>query len=186
MKLKSRVLGLCIAFTLTAFHVNAAAPAPLPPAVSKLVSAVITNNAAAARAALASGADVNANTGEGRTPLIVAAMASRPDMVKLLLEKGADPTRRTDDPKIGNAVTAAFWGQNGEALNRPIAEVDPQKRATALEVLRLVAAPRQGLNVTARRDGKDLTAIQIATRNGASDAVKILTAAGAATGAGSL
>src|SRR5690349_14487996 len=48
---------------------GAAAPAPLPPAVSKLVSAVITNNAAMARAALAEGADVNANTGEGRTAL---------------------------------------------------------------------------------------------------------------------
>jgi hypothetical protein len=39
-------------------HISAAAPAPLPPAVSKLVSAVITNNAAAARAALVAGADV--------------------------------------------------------------------------------------------------------------------------------
>src|SRR5262245_38385168 len=93
-----------------------ASAAQLPPEVSKLVSAVITNNEAGARSAIAAGADVNADTGEGRTALIVAAMASRPQMVKLLLEKGADPSRRTRDPIMGNALTAAFWGENGPRL----------------------------------------------------------------------
>ena len=163
-------------FAVAAF---AAAPAPLPPAVSKLVSAVITNNAAMARAALAEGADVNANTGEGRTPLIVAALASRPEMVRLLLEKGADPARVSADPKIGNAVTAAFWGENGEELRRPLSKSDPQKRARALEVLRLVTAKKQGLNVKVRRGADELTALMIATRDGAEDAAKILRDAGA-------
>jgi hypothetical protein len=158
---------------------RAAARAALPPAVSKLVSAVITNNAAMARAALAEGADVNANTGEGRTPLIVAAMASRPDMVRMLLEKGADPSRVSSDPKIGNAVTAAFWGENGEVLRRPRSESDPAKRAAALEVLRLVTAKKQGLNVKVRRSANDMTALMIATEYGADDAAKILRDAGA-------
>ncbi len=158
---------------------QAGAATPLAPAVSKLVSAVITNNATMARAALAEGADVNANTGQGRTPLIVAALASRPEMVRLLLEKGADPSRVTDDPKIGNAVTAAFWGENGEELRRPLSASDPVKRARALEVLRLVTAKKQGLNVKVRRGGDELTALMIATRDGAHDAVKILREAGA-------
>jgi ankyrin repeat protein len=167
----------CLALVLAAAQANAGSP--LPPAESKLVSAVITNNAAGVRAALAAGVNVNANVGEGRTPLIIAAMASRPEIVKLLLEKGADPAIKSEHPKIGNAVTAAFWGQNGEALNRPVAQVDPQKRATALEVLKLVTARKQGLNATVHRDGKDVTALQIATRYGATDAAKILTEAGA-------
>lgn len=153
--------------------------APLPPAVSKLVSAVITNNAAMARAALAEGADVNANTGEGRTPLIVAAMASRPEIVRLLLEKGADPSRVSSDPKIGNAVTAAFWGQNGDVLRLPASRTDPQKRAVALEVLRLVTARKQGLNVKVRRGASEMTALMMATLYGADDAAKILRDAGA-------
>ncbi len=95
---------------------------------------MITNNATMARTALAEGADVNANTGEGRTPLIVAAMASRPEMVRMLLEKGADPAHVASDPKIGNAVTAAFWGENGDELRRPLNQSDPTKRARALEV----------------------------------------------------
>jgi ankyrin repeat protein len=158
---------------------TAAAPAPLPPAVSKLVFAVLSNNAAMARAALAAGADVNANTGEGRTPLIVAAMASRPEMVRMLLEKGADPAHVANDPKIGNAVTAAFWGENGDELRRPVKESDPRKRAKALEVLRLVTAKKQGLNAKVRRDGKDVTALMMATQYGAEDAAKILRDAGA-------
>jgi ankyrin repeat protein len=156
-----------------------AAPAPLPPAVSKLVSAVITNNLPVARAALAEGADVNANTGEGRTPLIVAAMASRPEMVRMLLEKGADPAHVSNDPKIGNAVTAAFWGENGEVLRRPASQSDPQKRAKALEVLKLVTAKKQGLNVKVRRGADEVTALMMATQYGADDAAKILRDAGA-------
>lgn len=167
------LVSLCFA------AVTLAAPAPLPPAVSKLVSAVITNNAAMARAALAEGADVNANTGEGRTALIVAAMASRPEMVKLLLEKGADPAHVSNDPKIGNAVTAAFWGENGEVLRKPASESEPRKRAAALEVLKLVTAKKQGLNVTVRRGAKEMTALMMATEYGASDAAKILQDAGA-------
>src|SRR5690242_19053980 len=140
-------LSIAVVTFALALPATGAAPAPLPPAVSKLVSAVITNNAAMARAALAEGAAVNADTGEGRTASIVAAMASRPEMVRLLLEKGADPAHVSHDPKIGNAVTAAFWGENGDVLRRPASESDPRKRATALEVLKLVTAKRQGLDV---------------------------------------
>ena len=186
MKRRSLILTLALALlhlTVAGFAASppthAAAPAPLPPAVSKLVSAVITNNAAMARAALAEGADVNANTGEGRTPLIVATMASRPEMVRLLLEKGADLSRVSEDPKIGNAVTAAFWGQNGDELMRPLSQSDPRKRATALEVLKLVTAKKQGLNVKVRRGAGEMTALMIADQYGATDAAKILRDAGA-------
>jgi hypothetical protein len=172
-------LYFAVALFAAALPRTGAAAASLPPAVSKLVFAVISNNRAMAAAALAEGADVNANTGEGRTPLIVAAMASRPEMVRMLLEKGADPARVSDDPRIGNAVTAAFWGENGEALRRPVGESDPRKRATALEVLRLVTAKKQGLNVKVRRDGKEVTALMMATQYGAADAAKILRDAGA-------
>ena len=183
--MKCRLLSwvpVCLAVVTLATvlsQAHAAAPAPLPPAVSKLVSAVITNNAAMARAALAEGADVNANTGEGRTPLIVAAMASRPEMVKMLLDKGADPSRVSSDPKIGNAVTAAFWGENGEVLRKPRSQSDPAKRAKALEVLRLVTARKQRLNVKVRRGAEEMTALMMATQYGADDAVKILRDAGA-------
>lgn len=156
-----------------------ASAGPLPAEVSKLVSAVITNNEAQARAALAAGADVNADTGEGRTALIVAAMASRPQMVKLLLEKGADTSRRTRDPIIGNALTAAFWGQNGPRLTGS-ERTDAARHATALEVLKLLAPKTKDLNLPVRRGSGPMTAMQIAKQAGATDVVAILLQAGAA------
>lgn len=39
-------------------------------------------------------ADVNAQTGYGRTPLMQAAQADRLEMLKLLIDKGADVHRR--------------------------------------------------------------------------------------------
>jgi ankyrin repeat protein len=173
-----RTATACIVFCLVGpFH--SASAGMLPPEVSKLVSAVITNNEAQARAALAAGADVNADTGEGRTPLIVAAMASRPQMVKLLLDKGADPSRRARDPIIGNALTAAFWGENGAQLTGH-ATPDASKHAAALEVLKLLAARKQDLNLPVRRGARQMTALAIAKEAGATDAVTILLGAGAA------
>jgi len=156
-----------------------ASAGPLPPEVSKLVSAVITNNEAQARAALAAGADVNADIGEGRTALIVAAMASRPQMVKLLLEKGSDTSRRTRDPIIGNALTAAFWGENGPRLTGS-QRTDAARHATALEVLKLLAPRTKELNLPVRRGSGLMTAMQIAKQAGAADVVAILLQAGAA------
>ena len=79
----------------------------------QLVSAIGSDDIAQAQAAIAAGADVNANAGEGRTPLIQAVMFIRPQLVKLLVERGADPRREADDAIVGNAVTAAFFAMNG-------------------------------------------------------------------------
>ncbi len=55
--------------------------------------------------------------GEGRSAAhLLAVMFSRPEMVKMLLERGADPNHRAEDIIIGNAVTAAFFAMNGTQL----------------------------------------------------------------------
>ena len=113
------------------------------------------------------------------TPLIVAVMSSRPDAVKQLLDNGADPAVRADDPAIGNAVTAAFFAMNGVELTGRSDEPDARKHAAALEVLRLVAARKIGLDVLVRRAQTDMTALMIAAQAGALDAVQVLLAAGA-------
>ena len=148
-------------------------------ATSQLLSAVMANSSHAAEAALTAGADVNADTGEGRTPLIVAAMFTRPVMVKLLLDHGADPNKRADDPAIGNAVTAAFFAMNGVQLTGSADEPDAAKHAEALEVLKLIAGRKVGLNMLVHRGQTELTALMIAAQAGAADAVAALLSAGA-------
>ncbi len=146
---------------------------------SQLLIAIASNNPVAIRASIEAGADVNADTGEGRTPLIVAAMTTRPDAVKILLEKGADPRKSADDPTLGNALTAAFSAMNGVELTGRADEPDARKHAAALEVLRLIAAKKPNFDLEVRRATTSLTALMIASNAGALDAVQILLDAGA-------
>jgi ankyrin repeat protein len=146
-----------------------------------LAIAIVSGDTAKARAALAAGSDVNANLGEGRTPLITAVMATKPDMVKLLLAQGADPNRKADDNAIGNALSAAFFASPGMALlRRGDADSIADRRALALECLRLIAAAKPNLDVLVSRASTSLSPLMIAAEAGVPDAVKILLDAGAA------
>ena len=146
---------------------------------SKLVDAIGRGDVAAARTAIEARADINADVGEGRTPLITAVMFARPGIVRLLLERGADPRKQADDPRVGNAVTAAFTAMNGVELTWRADEPDAQRREAAVEVLRLVAARKADLNLLMRRATSHYTPLMLAAEAGALDAVEILLAAGA-------
>ena len=153
-------------------------------AASQLVSAIMSNNPMQARAAIAAGADVNADTGEGRTPLILAAMTTKPEIARILIENGADPRKQAQMPATGNAVTAAFFAMNGTKLTGRTDEPDAKGHADALEVLRLVAKrmgelDEHGLDLPVRRATTNLTALMMAAEAGAADAVHILLDAGA-------
>lgn len=146
---------------------------------SQLATAILSSDLAMARAAIDAGADINADLGEGRTPLITAVMSRKPLAVKLLLDRGADPNSRAHDPAIGNAITAAFFAMNGMALTGRTDEPDPAKRAEAISVLRLVAARRPDCNVLVSRGATQVTALMMAAEAGLPDVVKILLDAGA-------
>lgn len=145
----------------------------------QLATAILSNDVAALRSAIESGADLNADLGDGRTPLIVAAMSIRPLAVKVLLEQGADPDRSAGGA-IGNALTAAFFAMNGVQLTGRVDEPDPARRADAMSVLRLIAARRPDFNVMVSRGPTRVSALMIAAEAGVPDVVKVLLDAGAA------
>lgn len=146
---------------------------------SQLATAILSSDLSMARAAIDAGADINADLGEGRTPLITAVMSRKPVAVKLLMDRGADPNTRAQDPAIGNAITAAFFAMNGMALTGRTDEPDPAQRAEAVSVLRLVAARRPDCNVLVSRGQTRVTALMMAAEAGLPDVVKILLDAGA-------
>jgi ankyrin repeat protein len=173
------VFNAMLIFAVAVFAPMRLPAADLSEATSNLLTAIMADNTAQVRSAIDTGADVNADSGEGRTPLIVAAMSTRPDAVRVLLERGADPRRRADDTAIGNAVTAAFFAMNGTELTGRSDDPDPRKHVAALEVLKLIASRKSDLNLLVRRAQTDMTALMIAAQAGALDAVEILLAAGA-------
>ncbi len=98
---------------------------------ASLLAAVERGDLAGTQKALGQGAKVDVRNEKGRTPLIFAAQAGRLDLVKALVEKGADVNARTTT-EIGSSVLSfAVGGKNLEAVKYLIAhgaEVDLRSR----------------------------------------------------------
>jgi ankyrin repeat protein len=153
-----------------------AAPALAQSADEALLAAVRGDDAAAVEAAIRAGANPRA-AGESGTPLAVAAMFGRVNAVRALLEHGADPAG--PGPNGGNALNAAFFAMNGVALLGRGDEPDPARRAAALEVVRLIAARKTGLDNPVRIGPTQMTPLMQAAQAGAADVVRVLLEAGA-------
>jgi ankyrin repeat protein len=113
------------------------------------------------------------------TMLISAVMFSRPQIVKMLIERGADPNHRARDATIGNAVSAAFFAMNGASLTG-MGDRDAAGHAVALETLKaVVTAKGADLSLLVRRVTTEMTPLMIAANANAADAVQVLLDAGA-------
>jgi ankyrin repeat protein len=141
-----------------------------------LQMAVMDDSPAAIERAIAAGSDPNAATGDGSL-LALAAMSGRPRAVRALLAHGADPA--APGPNGGNALNAAFFAMNGVALLGRTEAPDPASRARAVEVVRLLAARKIGLDNLARIGPTAMTPLMLAAQAGAFDVVQILLDAGA-------
>ncbi len=90
---------------------GSAKPGTLPWADPDLWAAILEDNLSAARAALDTGADVNATEpGSGASPLLLAVIHGRTGIVPLLTSRGA----RTDSPAADGAtplIAAAYLGR---------------------------------------------------------------------------
>lgn len=147
--------------------------------VDELAMAIASGNPSKAQAVLDAGVDVNADLGEGRTPLITAVMFTKPDMVRVLLANGAQANRRTGDGAIGNALSTAFFGSAGMAILRRDEEEFGDRRAPALECLRLVAASKPDFDILVSRGPVRVSPLMMAAEAGVPDALRILLHAGA-------
>ena len=77
---------------------------------AKLLRAAMNGNIASAYTALIDGANINA-TNHGRTPLIWASASGHLEIVKLLIEKGADVNAKSTDgwANSTDGWTALYW-----------------------------------------------------------------------------
>ncbi len=122
---------------------------------TSLFNALRNGDSAAVRVFSAAAADINTANGSGETPLMYAAMYSDAKTVSLLLDRGANPNSRTP------AGTTALMLAAGDARK--------------VRILLARGADVNARSVTGR------TALLIASsQTGASEAVRLLLAAGAA------
>lgn len=175
MRLRLALLSVAALAAAAAVGQASHAPQAADPQ-SDLLAAVSRGNAALAAKALDRGADPN---GAGPNDLSLAgaaAMLGYPDVLRLLLERGANPNT---DRGFGSALTAAFTAMNGLALLGRSDEPSPEKRARALEVVRALAAAKADLNAMVRRGPRAVSCLMMAAEAGAADVVQILLAGGA-------
>jgi ankyrin repeat protein len=100
---------------------------PSPP----LASAVEQRNAAIVQALLEAGANPNFTFAEDVTPLEVALYRSSPDVIRLLLQHGADPLARSDQRTIVDAVTADGRAPMAAIVISYLGSTDPTWRTKA-------------------------------------------------------
>jgi uncharacterized protein len=131
-----------------------------------LVEAILAGDVKAAGACLDAGADANARGADGITPLMHASRGDRPDIanpaatdhpeiVELLLKRGAEVSARTD-----TGFVALFWAA----------------RYGHARVAKVLIAHGADVNV---QDKDGMTALQWATTNQQSSVIELLKEAGA-------
>ena len=119
---------------------------------TNLMDAVRNKNLPAAEQLIKNGANVNAQTSTGYTPLICAADTAQPEMVKLLLTSKADPNLKTP---------SGFALSYGGALNFP-------------EITTLLIAAKADTNMIIVKGDETSSALSGAASQGWLDTVQVL------------
>jgi len=101
------------------------------PRKPSLIGAVIDGDTEAVRALLAAGSDVNETVSGGRTPLIMAIVFERTQIITLLLEAGADP-HQPDSLGLNAADWAERKGLNLLGRKQEIPPFPPSKKPIPL------------------------------------------------------
>lgn len=143
----------------------------------RFAAAVIANDLAAARQAVDDGAELNRRTGTGGTLLAAAVEWARPEMVALLLARGADPNVPRGG-SLGNAANALVDGINGLALAGGTPD-RPRHRDDLVAVARMVAERRPNMDIAVKYGFTDYTPLMMLVQANARDLVAILLAGGA-------
>ncbi len=165
---------------------------PAPLSESPVADAAMDGDAAAVRALLAEGADVNAAQGDGMTALHWSARNGDPALAGILLGAGADVHAGT---RIGHYTALHMAGEVGagevvalllEAGADPMARVVGAGSPTALHfaaasgsVLAVDALLGAGADVNATEESWGQTPLIFAASKGRTEAVRALMAAGA-------
>ena len=128
--------------------------------IDLLIDAILGSRIAQVAALVARGAPVDSNSPYGSTPLYEAAIQGEAEIVRILLDAGADPNKESAGKSEGTPLcAAASWGHS--------------------EVVRLLLQYGADPNLIERTDEVAMTALTWARRNDHDEVVRLLLEAGA-------
>ena len=128
--------------------------------IDQLTSAVFGSRVGRVASLLRRGAPVNGTDKNGTTPLYKAAVQGEAEIVRVLLEAGADPNLESGGESEGTPLcAAAAWGR--------------------AEIVRLLIQHGADPNAVESENGGPMTALAWAERAGHAEVVKLLVEAGA-------
>ena len=134
-----------------------------------------TNRTEAAELLIEAGADVNrAETWRGQTPLMWAAAQSQPDMIRVLLEHGAEPDVRSTANEWPRQVSA-----ESRRMYRPTGGLSPMLFSAREGCAECIAVLIEGGANPDFANPKNVTPLIMALDNAHTDAAKVLIEAGA-------
>jgi ankyrin repeat protein len=150
------------------------------PLNDELLAAARKSDAAAVKALLAKGADVNAKSAYGATPLFFACDRGSAEVVKVLLDAGADPNIRDTFYK----ATPTIWAvqRDHAEVVKLLVEKAPQTRESTVAMAVMQGQTKTAQTLLAMGDFKPdalSTWLTMAEKNGATEIVEALKKAGA-------
>jgi ankyrin repeat protein len=132
--------------------------------IDSLIDAIYGSQTKRVASLILRGAPVNGSTKAGSTPLYVAAVQGEAEIVRLLLEAGADPNRESMDETEGTPLCAAAAHDRAE-------------------IVRLLLEHGADPNVVEGKDDEvPMTALRWAQNYGHSEIIRLLLEAGADPG----
>ncbi|MBW3622192.1 MAG: ankyrin repeat domain-containing protein [Armatimonadetes bacterium] len=181
-------VSLCLMLGAAPIRHAFSAPKADPNALgADLIIAIRMRDSGGVSKALAQGADPNFRNWLGLTPLMFAAAAADPPLLRLLIEKKADVEAKSI---YGTALTFAALGGNPENVQLLLGKganllpdridgITPLMIAASqgyVPVAKLLLAKKPDLN---RKDGEGQTALMHAARSGQTEIARLLIAQGA-------
>ncbi|MBX9569282.1 MAG: ankyrin repeat domain-containing protein [Candidatus Obscuribacterales bacterium] len=134
--------------------------------LSSLLKSIYENDLAGARQALAKGVDCRLKDSQDNCAIVSAVIHNNPEMVKLILEHGADPNQKLDDGR-----TALYFAAMDSRYGKNTPEEKESAAKASNEIIQILLSKNADVNAA---DEYGITPLMNAAESGHLQAVKLL------------
>lgn len=145
--------------------------------VEELTTAVMQGNLDQILRLIQAGVDINAFDSDGNTALLPAVYHGKVEIVRILLQHGADPNKNEDDSSMTPLWASARYIEAAKASFAGKGFYPEEGEAIQIEIMQLLLQAGADVNLT--KDPCGVTPLMVAVDSQSSKAVRVLLEAGA-------